>query len=120
MSQEKQTSLNFTAKKNGLTVQALIQLTEDLAGAKMNGTRQVVPTAWTAVQLGSVATADLLCVQNDDPTNYVQLAIASDGTGIFAKLTAKRAAFFPPDPTATIYAKADTASCPIIATTVEA
>ena len=121
MSQEKRTSLNFSVALGGQTVQQIVQLSEDLVGSKLGGVRQTLATGgWTALNLGAVATADLLCVVNDDAANFVQLAIDNAGAKIFAKLTPGRCAFFPPDPTATIYGKPDTANCVVKVTAVEA
>jgi len=121
MAAEKRTSLNFSVTKNGQTLQQQIALSEDLAGSKLGGVRQSLAAgSWTALNLGTVTVADLLCVVNDDATNFVQLATANDNSGIFSKLTPGRCAFLPVDPAATIYGRANTGACVVKTTTVEA
>ena len=120
MADEKRTSLNFSVLKNGQTVQQVVSLTESLAGSLVSATRQSIATTWTALDLGTVTTADLICIVNDDATNFVQLATANNNSGIFAKLAAGRCAFFAAEPTATYYAKANTAACVVKITTAEA
>ena len=111
MASEKRTVLQFTLSNGAQTLQLQKTLTEDLVGSAINGNQQSVGTSWAALDLGTVATADLLCVVNTDATNFVQLATDNAGAKLFSKLTAGRMAFFPPDPSVTIYAKADTAAC---------
>ena len=114
MSQEKRTVLQFNLTKGGQTLQCQVNLAENLTGNNIVGLQQSIGTAaWTALDLGTVTTADLLAVVNTDVTNYVQLSIDNAGAKIFGKLTPGRAAFLPPDPTATIYAKAHTAACQV-------
>lgn len=120
MADEKRTSLNFSVVKGGQTLQQVVSLTEDLAGSEIAAVRQSIATTWTALDLGTVTAADLICVVNDDATNYVQLALANDDSGIFAKLAAGRCAFFPPQPSATYYAKANTSACNVKITLTEA
>lgn len=120
MADEKRTSLTFSVVKGGQTLQQTISLTEDLAGSEIAGLRQSIATSWTAIDLGTLTTADLVCIVNDDATNYVQLATASDNSGIFANLTAGRVAFFAAEPTATYYARANTAAVNIKVTMAEA
>lgn len=103
--------LQFSLNKGTQTLQAQVNLAENLAGSNLSGSQQSVGTAWAALPLGTVATADLLLVINTDPTNYVQLATDNAGAKVFARLSPNRAAFIPPDPAVTIYAKANTAAC---------
>lgn len=120
MADEKRTSLNFSVVKGGQTLQQVVSLVEDLAGSEIAAVRQSIATSWTAIDLGTIATADLLCIVNDDATNFVQLATANDDSGIFAKLAAGRCAYLAAEPTATYYAKANTAACNIKVTAAEA
>jgi hypothetical protein len=120
MADEKRTSLSFSVVKSGQTLQQVVSLAEDLAGSEIAAVRQSIATSWTALDLGTITTADLLCVVNDSATNYVQLATASNDSGIFAKLTPGRCAFFAAEPTATYYARANTAACNVKITAAEA
>lgn len=120
MADEKRTSLSFSLVKTGQTLQQVVSLTEDLAGSEITAVRQSIATTWTAIQLGAITAPDLMCVVNDDATNYVELAIANDNSGIFAKLAAGRCAFFPVAATTTIYGRANTAACNVKVTICEA
>lgn len=111
MANEKQTSINFSVTKNGLRVADVLSLNEDLSGTDFQGQSYTVTTSWTAVPLGALASFDLVFIKNTDSTNYVQLAIDNASAKIFAKLTAGRGAFIPLDPSATLYWRANTASC---------
>jgi len=86
-------------------------LSETCSGTDWEVRPYTATTSWTAIPLGSLASFDLLCVKNTDGTNYVEIATANDGTGIFAKLTAGRFCFVACNPSATYYARANTASC---------
>jgi hypothetical protein len=120
MANEKRTSLNFSIVKDGQTSGLSLSLNENLAGDNYEaGTQSVGTGAWEAVSLGDCSSADLMAIKNNDDTNYVQLATANDGTKIFAKLTPGRVCFVPVDPTATIYAKANTAAVEIQKVIVE-
>lgn len=110
MASEKRTALTFSVSKNNLTVSDSLSLTEDLSGSDYYAKSWTVTTSWTAIPLDALASFDLLMIKNNDTTNYVQIATANDGTGIFAKLTAGRGMFLPPN-TSTLYWRANTASC---------
>lgn len=120
MAGEKQSSISLTIAKTGqvfaLTPPAL---TEDLAGTQAISNVQNVGTGWEAILIGDLSRIDLLAVRNADNTNFIQLATANDGSGIFAKLTPGRFAFVPVDSGATVYAKADTAACDLQVVAVE-
>ncbi len=106
-SQEKQTRLNFSVAKGGLTGQQVTSLSEDLAGSNIGPLTQTIPTnSWVAIDIGSCSSADLMLLRNTDVTNYVQLSVTNDGTRLFARLTPGRVAFFPVEGAVTIYAKA--------------
>jgi hypothetical protein len=105
------TSLQLTVANGPDSFAGQVNLTETPAGSAYVAVSQSIATTWTAVSLGPVAAFDLVLIKNNDPTNYVQLASANDGTGIFGRLTPGRAGCWPVDAGATIYAKAHTAAC---------
>jgi len=111
MANEKQSSVNFSVTKNGLRVSDTLSLNETLAGTDYYAKAWTVTTSWVAIPLDALASFDLIMVKNTDATNYVQIATANDSSHIFAKLTAGRAMFIPADPSATLYWRANTASC---------
>ena len=77
------------------------------------GVQTAVTTSWAALELGGVTVPDWLMVKNADATNYVELAIDNAGTNKIAKLTAGRAALFPPIAGVTYYVQAHTANCKV-------
>ena len=112
MANEKQSTVNFSVTKSGgLRVADTLSKIEDLSGTDFYSKQWTVTTSWTAIPLDALASFDLLMVRNTDSTNYVQIATANDGTHIFAKLTAGRGLFLPADSSATLYWRANTASC---------
>lgn len=119
MASEKSTALSFAVSKNGQRVSDQLALVENLAGTDYYAKSWTVTTSWTAIPLDALASFDLLFVKNNDAANYVQLATANDNSQIFAKLTAGRGCFLPPDPSATLYWRANTASCVCTVTATE-
>lgn len=119
MANEKTTALAFSIFKNGQRVSDQLSLVETLAGTDYYAKAWTVSTAWTAIPLDALASFDLIFVKNNDATNYVQVATANDSTQIFAKLTAGRGVFLPPDPSATLYWRANSASCVCTVTATE-
>ena len=111
MANEKATSINFSVTRNNLRVANVVSLAENLSGTDYYAKSWTVTTSWTAIPLDALASFDLLFVVNNDATNFVSLATANDGTHKFAKLTAGRGTFLPPDSGSTLYWKAYTASC---------
>lgn len=108
-------SLNIADSSTGLSGNFSASLTETLSGTDWLVQPQTATTSWAALNIGFCASADLLAVRNLDAANFVQLSLDNTGTKIFAKLKGisggGRFCFIPIDPTATIYIKADTASC---------
>ena len=111
MANEKSSSIVFSVLKNGQRVSDQLSLSETLAGTDYYGKAWTVTTSWTAIPLDALASFDLVLVKNTDATNFVSIATANDGTHKFAKLTPGRGLFIPADSSATLYWKADTASC---------
>lgn len=111
MANEKQTSVNFSVTKNNLRVADSLSLSETISGTDYYAKAWTVTTSWTAIPLDALASFDLIMIKNTDATNYVQIATANTGSQIFAKLTAGRGIFICPDPSATLYWRANSASC---------
>lgn len=71
------------------SVPGLEQITISLATAKLQHTKQSVGfAAEEAVQLGDIVSRGLLILVNRDPTNYIEVKVATSGA-IFAKLFPK-------------------------------
>lgn len=78
-----------------------------------NYSRQTVSvgtSAFVAIDIGAITTAGYIFVQNNDSTNYVELAANASGAAGCIKLFPNEFAIFRCD-TATLSAKAHTAAC---------
>lgn len=76
--------------------------------------------SWEAINLGDIDTLGWLAIKNLDATNYVEIATANDGSGIFTKILA--GASMPPikgQPSATYYVRANTAQVKIAYLAIE-
>jgi len=117
----KKITLGLELTEDDLTSGLSSFLTEDsAAGADAVTAPQDVGTAWEALDVGACNPADLILVKNVDETNFVQIATANNGTGIFSKLAPGRGTLVAAEPTATYYMKADTAACRVLVVAVEA
>lgn len=120
MANEINAACSLTASKGGVTVTASGTKTADMAGDQMITNIQAVGTSSEQVVLGDITTLGYLEIKNLDATNYVEIAsdTAFGASDILSKL-------LPGDfmlvksPTATLYAKANTAACNIAVTAVE-
>lgn len=115
-------SVNFNILSGGSVIgQVSAGVNETPAGTNALVEQQSVGTgSWAALNVGLCSPADWIAVLNTDPTNYVQVALANDGTKIFGKLKAGRPMILPQDPTATFYVKANTAACVLLVGAAEA
>ncbi len=95
----------------GLAVSLSASASAASAGVNALAQPQLVPTAWSAVNIGQCSAAELLAVNNLDATNYVQFAIDALGTYIVARLAPGQSMLVHPEPGVTIYARANTAAC---------
>ena len=109
----KNSQVTFTVQ-DGQNVATLTQaITEVATGNDRQNVTQTIATSWTAINFRPV-TPDLFMVQNLRPDNYVQLATANDGTGLFARVSPGRPGpYITADPGATYYARAHTAAVKI-------
>jgi hypothetical protein len=73
-------SVGIKAAINGLD-----ELIISLATAKVHHTKQNVATSEEAVGLGDISSRGLMILINRDPTNYIEVKVATGGA-IFAKL----------------------------------
>lgn len=119
MANEKQTSFSMSVVFSGQSFLLQKALVEDISGTQAIGNVQTVGTSWEAITLGDLASADLIAIVNNSTSNFVQVSADLAGSKIFAKLTPGRFCLLPPDPTAVICAKADTAACDCAIVAVE-
>jgi hypothetical protein len=119
MANEIMISAGFQASKSGATISASESGSFDMTGDDMVQGTQLIGTAAEVLNLGEVSgDVALLFAKNLDATNFVEIALDSGMTQKFIKLRPGRFALLPPA-TATLYAKADTASCRLQIAAVE-
>ncbi len=120
MANEIQFNATLIANKAGASVNKSINTTLNMTGSQMTQATQTIGTgAWTAISLGNLAgVPSKLLIINLDTTNFVQLATDNAGVNITDKVVATD--FVLRSPTATIYAKANTAAVLIAITAMDA
>lgn len=111
-------SLNFSRSGASASISASVSASQ--VGADFTQQSQVVGTSAEQLAIGGdVGTLGYLMVKNNDPTNFVELALDSAvSTQIFAKLRPGEFCLLPPA-TGTLYAKADTAPCSVSVLAIE-
>lgn len=120
MANEINETVSLAFQKSGTQKTFSIGKSSTMSGDDFCDLSQSIPTtAWTVISLGSITNPPAkIQIINRDATNYVELAVANDDSGIFAKLLAGDPAQFPPK-TATMYAKANTGICKITVAAIE-
>lgn len=85
----------------------------DMAGSKMGGNTFSAATSDAAVTIpAGISTVGVIMIENLDPTNYVELSLATGGSfaaSVFE--TIRPGAIYMGRPPTTFYAKANTAAC---------
>lgn len=120
MANEITVSVSLTASKDSATISVSANKTFDMTNEDMTQATQNIGTSAEALSLGDIAApAAYIYVRNMDPTNFVVLSLASDGTSPFAKIRPGHFALFPPPQSGTIYALADTAAVRVALAAVE-
>jgi hypothetical protein len=105
--------LELTARKSGAVVSQNASGNITMTGSEMIQSTQVIGTTSEVINLGEIASAPaMLLVQNLDVTNYVEIGGDSGLTVFKLKIPASKSILISPT-SATIYAKANTASCRI-------
>lgn len=119
MASEISAAVSLNASKGGATVTASGTKTADMAGDQMITNVQAVGTSAEALVVGDVSTIGYVLIKNLDATNYVEIGLDSGvSTQVFGKLLAGDIMLLKAS-TATMYVKANTASCNIAVTVVE-
>lgn len=112
MADEIQKQIRISGTKNGATI-AYMPIPEriDMTGNDMTSATQVIGTTAETINLGEISSAPgTLIIKNLDTTNFVEIGGDSGLTVFKLKILAGREVIISPT-SATIYAKADTASC---------
>jgi hypothetical protein len=120
MADEISLSISVSVSKDAISIAKTQSSLQDFAGNDYLLGTQAVATTWEAISLGDVtAPPGTVMVKNLDETNYVELALANDGTGIFEKLKPLSVCLFHPTDT-TVFAQANTAACQVEFLIIEA
>lgn len=123
MASEIQAAVSLTATKGGISLADALQVSFDMSGEDMGGpVSQVIGTSDEALAFPSdVGTGKLLLIVNLDTTNYVQISYGTGGGfSSFSKLDPNGGFYFGRPESLTIYAKANTATCRVKWSIVEA
>ena len=90
MSNEVKISAGLSIYVNGLTVNDVGSMTQDLSGSRYEGHSQVIPTnTWIKVDTGSANNVNWLFIKNAEPfSSSVSIAVGALPTHSFAKLDA--------------------------------
>jgi len=112
MANEIRTNVSATVAISGQTLALQGTYSATLASQAFSG-RQQITTSWAAIQMPSgISAVKRITFKNEDTTNYVELSYSSIGATVIAKLAAGDVNHIcPPAATATVYARANTASC---------
>lgn len=110
MANETSVSASISVTKSGASVSASASKTLNMSGNELVVSTQTIGyAAAEALNFADVSTIGFLYVKNLDENNFVQLGLDAEVSAkIFAKILAGEFCLIPM-PTATIYAKADTA-----------
>jgi hypothetical protein len=120
MANEIYCTAQLTATKGGAKITSSIGKRQDMTGDDMVQNTQLIGTTSELVVFGEITGAPKqVLITNLDTTNYVELGGDTGITVFSLKLLAGTSALFAPT-SATLYAKANTASCRIQILAVEA
>ena len=110
MANEIYTSISYKARKNGADISISSAHNVTMTGDDMINTTQVIGTTAELVGFGEITGAPgEVVIKNLDATNFIELGGDSGLTVFKTKLLPGRSTIFQPS-SATLYAKADTAS----------
>lgn len=119
MANEIQATIGLTVSKSGAAISTSGSKTADMTGTEMITNVQAIGFADAeAIVLGDVTTVGYIAFKNLDTTNFVELALDEPMANKFAKLLAGDLTLIKAA-TATIYAKADTASVNLLVSACE-
>lgn len=112
MANETAVSINMTVTDAGGNINGNVSFQEDFAGGGAIANEQTIGTSAEALVFGDVGTPKSVFVKNTDPDNFVEIDAVSTMDAFPQKLMPGQGILLKPQ-TATIYAKADTASCKV-------
>lgn len=120
MANEISSSVALSVSKNSASFSARADKTFDQSGNVAIQNVQNVGTAAEALSLGDISGVPaMILIQNLDTANYVDVALDSGMTQIFAKIGAGKHALWPPN-AAAVYVRANTAAVRILVLACEA
>ena len=119
MANEINLTLSLAATKNGTTLQHNLSGVFTMTGDDMIANTQLVGTSNEAIVLGDVTIGGFVAFKNLDSTNYVELFTDSGNAQPFAKLLAGEPMILKSHPSATYYARANTAAVRLLVAAIE-
>lgn len=108
---------SLSVNRNGANTVASASASITQTGTDYGLRTQNVGTAAELIDKGDIGTVGYLFIKNLDPTNYVELALDSGATQIFAKLLPGEFAIIPTRQQP--YGKANTAACDCLVLMIE-
>lgn len=104
--------LNLVANKGGISINRNFNESITMSGSHENQTVMDVTTSAANIPLGSIATAGLVLLHNLDPTNFILIG-STVSASFVGPFKIKPGEAFPVrfNPSITLQAKADTATC---------
>lgn len=119
MANEGYFSINLKATKSGATVGQSVSGRFNMSGNDMIQATQTIGTTSELVDFGDITGApQMVLIQNLDSTNYIEIGGDSGLTVFTIKIPAGKTTIFTAS-TATIYAKANTASVNVLIVALE-
>ena len=119
MANEAQANASLNFSKSGAVLAGAAGTATTVAGTKCANVTQLIPTASTVVVFGAITAVGWFIIQNLDNTNYVDIGFDNSTWPIRLKADANAGnagGFIMAQANApTVYAKANTASCSILA-----
>ena len=120
MANEGYFSINLKATKAGATVGQSVSARFNMSGNDMMQATQTIGTTAELVDFADITGApQMVMIQNLDSTNYIELGGDSGLTVYKTKIAAGQTTLFTPS-SATLYAKANTASVNVLVVAIEA
>jgi hypothetical protein len=110
MANEITVQVGLLVSKNGVTLQQNLSKISDMAGDDMMENVQIVGTSNEAIALNDVTVGGNILFKNTDATNFVELFTDSGNAQPFAKILAGEVMLLKSHPSATYYARANTAA----------
>jgi hypothetical protein len=105
----------ISASKSGAVISSgTLSDTVDMTGGDVLAATQNIGTSNEQIDVASIANDCRIVIKNLDATNYVEVFKDSGNTHLLSKLAAGEACLLTQVPSATLYARANTAACDVM------